>query len=84
MAPLTSPESKPISSTNVLNEACPNPSSMFHFLFINITNLISKTKQTVCELLILKLHIPSLIVILMYRPPSYTINEFDDVIIKIN
>ena len=28
MAPLTSPESKPISSTNVLNEACPNPSSI--------------------------------------------------------
>ena len=45
MAPLTSPESKPISSTNVFNEACPNPSSMFHFLFINIAHLISKTKQ---------------------------------------
>ena len=45
MAPLTSPESKPISSTNVLNEACPNPSSMFYFLFMNIAHLISKTKQ---------------------------------------
>ena len=33
------------SSTNVLNEACPNPSSMFHFLFMNIAHLISKTKQ---------------------------------------
>ena len=154
MAPLTSPESKPISSTNVLNEACPNPSSMFHFLFMNIAHLISKTKQklkfladlcdantlflcfcetflhdgigdieiqlpdlsitrcdrlsrvgggvciymkksvnfttcvnysnSVCELLILELHTPSLIVILLYRPPSCTINEFDDVIIKIN
>ena len=125
---------------------------MFHFLFINITHLISKTKQTlkfladlchvntlclcfcetylhdgigdieihipefsmsrcdrlsrvgggvciymkisanfttcvnysnsVCELLILILHTP--IVILMYRPPSCTINEFDYVIIKVN
>ena len=45
MAPLTSLESKPISSTNVLNEACPNPSSMFHFIFMNIAHLISKTKQ---------------------------------------
>ena len=43
--PLTSPESKPIPSTNVLNEACPNPSSMFHFLFMNIAHLISRTKQ---------------------------------------
>ena len=39
---------------------------------------------SVCELLILKLHTPSLIGILMYRPPSCTIHEFDDVIIKIN
>ena len=45
MAPLSSPESKHISSTNVLNEACLNPSSMFHFLFMNIAHLISKTKQ---------------------------------------
>ena len=45
MAPLTSPESKSISGTNVLNEACPNPISMFHFLFMNIAHLISKTKQ---------------------------------------
>ena len=34
MAPITSPESKPISSTSVLNETCPNHSSMFHFLFM--------------------------------------------------
>ena len=45
MAPLTNPERKPISSPNVLNEACPNPSSMFNFLFMNIAQLISKTKQ---------------------------------------
>ena len=48
--PLTSPESKPISSPNVLNEACPNPSSMFHFLFMNIAHLISKTKQKLIKL----------------------------------
>ena len=152
MTPLTSPESKSILSTNVINEACPNPSSMFHILFMNIAHLISKTKHklkfladlydantlfrcfcetflhdgigdieiqlpdfsitrcdrlsrvgvciymkksvnfttcvnysnSVCELLILKLHTPSLIVILMYRPPSSTINDFDDVIIKMN
>ena len=45
VSPLTSPESKPISSTTVLNEACPNPFSMFQFLFMNIDHLISKTKQ---------------------------------------
>ena len=45
MVPLTSPESKPLSSTNVLNEACPNLSSIFHFLFKNIAHPISKTKQ---------------------------------------
>ena len=153
MAPFTNPESKSISSTNIFNQACPNTPSMFHFLFMNIAHLISKTKQKlkfladlcdantlflcfcetflhagieiqipgfsitrcdrlsrigggvciymkksvnfttcvnysnsvhVCELLILKLHTPSIIVILVYRPPSCTINEFDDVIIKIN
>ena len=45
VSPLTSPESKPISSTTVLNEACPNPFSMIQFLFMNIDHLISKTKQ---------------------------------------
>ena len=43
MALLTSPESKPISSTNVLNEACPNTPSMLYFVFINITHSISET-----------------------------------------
>ena len=40
--------------------------------------------NSVCELLKLKLHTPSLIGILMYRPPSCTINEIDDIIIKVN
>ena len=43
--PLTSPERNLISSTNVLNEACPKSPSMFHFLFMNIAHLIGKTKQ---------------------------------------
>ena len=152
VAPITSSESKPISSSNVLNKDCPNP-AMIHFLFMNIAHLISKTKcklkfladicdaitiflffeiflhdgtgnyeiqipkfsinrcdhlfrvggsvciylrkyvnfttcvnysNSVCELLILKLHSPTLIVILMYRPPSCTINEFEDIMTKVN
>ena len=51
--------------------------------YVNFTICINYS-NSVCELLILKLHTPSLIVILMYRPPSRTKNEFDDVIIKIN
>ena len=45
MVPLTSPESSPISSSNVLNKTCPKAPSMFYFLFMNIAHLISKTKQ---------------------------------------
>ena len=116
---------------------------MFHFLFMNIAHLISKTKQklkfladlcetflhdgigdseiqipefsitrcdrlsrvgggvciylrnsvnfitcvnysnSVCELLIIKINHPSLIVILIYRPPSCTTNEFNDIIVKV-
>ena len=48
---------------------------------VNFTTCINYS-NSVCELLILKLHTPSLIDILMYRPPSCTINEFDDVIIN--
>ena len=44
MAPLTSPEISPISSSNVLNKTCPKAPSMFHFLFMNIAHLINKTK----------------------------------------
>ena len=50
---------------------------------VNFTTCVNYS-NSVCELLILKLHTPSLIVIFMYRSPSCTINEFDDVIIKIN
>ena len=50
---------------------------------VNFTTCVNYSNY-VCELLILKFHTPSLIVILMCRPPSCTINVFDDVIIKIN
>ena len=50
---------------------------------VNFTTCVNYS-NSVCELLILKLHTPSLFFILMYRLPSCTINEFDDVLIKIN
>ena len=59
---------------------CPNISSQ---TYVNFTTCVNYS-NSVYELLILKLHTPSLIVIMMYRPPSCTINEIDDVIIKIN
>ena len=36
--------------------------------------------QTVCELLILRLHKPALIIILMYRPPNCLPEDFNDII----
>ena len=56
---------------------------VFTWKNLNFTTCVNYS-NSVCELLILKLHTPSLIVILMYKPPSCTINEFDDIIIKIN
>ena len=50
----------------------------------NSVNFTTCVNYSVCELLILKLHTPSLIVILMYMPPSCSINELYDVSIKIN
>ena len=40
--------------------------------------------NSVCELLIIKIIHPSLIVNFMYRPPSCTTNEFNDIIVKVN
>ena len=40
--------------------------------------------NSVCELLIIKINHPSLIVILMYKPPSCTTHEFNDVIVTVN
>ena len=51
--------------------------------YINFTTYVNYS-NSVCELMILKLHSPSLIIILMYRPPSCAINEFDNIIDKVN
>ena len=40
--------------------------------------------NSVCDLLIIKINHPSLIVILIYKPPSCTTNEFNDIIVKVN
>ena len=47
--------------------------------YINFTTCVNYS-NLVCELLILKPHSPSLIIILMYRPLSCAINEFDAII----
>ena len=39
--------------------------------------------NSVCELLILRLHKPALIIILMYRPPTCSPEDFNDIIIII-
>ena len=41
-----------------------------------------KYSNSICDLLIVKLHQPSLISILMYRPPTCSITEFNDIILK--
>ena len=42
-------------------------------------NVCLSYSNSVCEILIVKLLDPSLIIILMYRPPSSSLSEFDDV-----
>ena len=51
--------------------------------YINFTTCVNYS-NSVCELLILKLQSPSLIIFLMYKPPSCAIHEFDDIIDKVN
>ena len=41
-----------------------------------------KYYNSICDLLIVKLHQPSLIIILMYPPPTCPITEFNDIILK--
>ena len=41
-----------------------------------------KYSNSICDLLIVKLHQPSLIIILMYRPPTCPITEFNDIVLK--
>ena len=38
--------------------------------------------EEICDLVIVKLHQSSLIIILMYRPPTCPITEFNDIILK--
>ena len=38
--------------------------------------------NSVCDLLIVKIHNPDLIIILVYRPPSSPLSNFYDIIIK--
>ena len=51
--------------------------------YINYTTCVNYS-SSICELLILKLQSPSLIIIIMYRPPSCAINEFEDIIDAVN
>ena len=54
--------------------------TFYHYLHVySLTYL-----NSVGELLMIKLHITSLIiVILIYRPPSATLDEFNDIIVQI-
>ena len=46
---------------------------------VNFTTCVSYFNST-CELLIVRLHDPSLIIVLIYRPPSCSTENFDDII----
>ena len=39
--------------------------------------------NSVCDLLIVRLHTPSLIIMLVYRPPSCSMSDFNDITLKI-
>ena len=46
---------------------------------VNFTTCVSYSNST-CELLIVRLHDPPLIIVLIYRPPSCSTENFDDII----
>ena len=48
----------------------------------NPFNVYVKYLNSICDLLIINLHHPSLIIILIYRPPSFPAIEFHDIILK--
>ena len=50
------------------------------YLRKNLQNL--KYSNSVCDLLIVKILSPDLIVVLVYRPPSSPLSDFDDIITK--
>ena len=41
-----------------------------------------KYSNSICDLLNVKIHSPYLIIILVYRPPSSPLSDFDDIITK--
>ena len=43
-----------------------------------------KLSNSVCDLLNVSLQTPSLIIILVYRPPSCPVNDFEEISLKIN
>ena len=47
-----------------------------------IYKIFLKYSNSVCDLLIVKIHSPDLIIILVYRPPSSPLTDFDDIITK--
>ena len=47
-----------------------------------IYKICLKYSNLVCDLLIVKIHSPDLISILVYRPPSSPLSDFDDIITK--
>ena len=48
----------------------------------NPFNVCGKYSNSICDLLIINIHHPSLIIIMMYRPPSCPAIEFNDIIQK--
>ena len=56
---------------------------MYAFKNNFIYNICLKYYNTVCDLPIIKIHSPDLIIILVYRPPSSPLSDFDDIIITI-
>ena len=48
----------------------------------NPFNVCVKYSNSICDLLIINIHHPSLIIIMMYRPPSCPAIEFNDIILK--
>ena len=47
-----------------------------------IYKICLKYSNSVCDLLIVKIISPDLIIILVYRPPSSPLSDFDDIITK--
>ena len=47
-----------------------------------IYTICLKYSNSVCDLLIVKMHSPDQMIILVYRPPSCPLSDFDDIITK--